>query len=98
MEPDVYVLRPYMIHLVLRKIDSIHAIVIDLQQIMFNPQVIEQSLEPYCLLHRLRHGHVLGLCNRNAMVDCRIERQLTGAWDNVNAYPVVDQYLSRSPA
>ena len=45
----------------------------------------------------------------NAMVDCKIERQLTGAWDNVkrtstgawdnvNTHPIVDRHLSRSLA
>ena len=41
VEPDVDVLRPYMIYLILCQIDSTHAISIDLQQILINPQVIE---------------------------------------------------------
>jgi len=96
MESDVYVLRPCMIYLV--QINNTHAITVDFQQILFNSQVIEQPLKAYCLLHSLRHGHVLSSVVDNATLDCRIEHQLTGALDNVNTYPIVDRRLSRSPA
>ena len=46
------------------QIDSIHAITVDLQQILINSQVIEQPLKPYYLLHSRRHGHILGLRSR----------------------------------
>ena len=68
-----------MIHLVLYQIDGTHAIILDLQQILINPQVIEQPLK----VHHLFIASVMAMYSvsvvDNVTVDCRIERQLTGA-------------------
>jgi len=83
--------------MILCQIDSTHAITVDLQESMINSQVIKQPLKLNCLLHSLRHDYS-GFIVDNATVNCRIERQLTSAWDNVNTYLVINQRLSKSPA
>ena len=70
VEPDINMVHPCMIYLVLCQIDSTHAITIDLQQILINYQVVKQHLKPNCLLHSLRHGYILGL--RSRLFDSRL--------------------------
>ena len=97
VEPDVNVFHPCMLYLIFCQIDSTHAITIDLQQILINHQVIKQPLKTNCLFHSLLMIIYSASVEDNVTVDYRIKRQLTGAWDNVNTYLIVDRRLSRSP-
>ena len=54
--------------------DITYAIIIDLQQILINPQVIEQPLKPNCLLIASVMTIYLASIIGNAIIECRVER------------------------
>ena len=82
-------LHPCMIHLILCQIDSTHAITVDLQEIMINPQVVKQPLKPIASFI----ASIMAIYSASAVdkmtIDYRTEYQLISTWDNVNTYPIV---------
>ena len=70
----------------------------DLQEVMSDSQIIHQALKPNRLLHSFVKAIYSTSVVNKAIVDCKVLRQLTGARDKVNTYPIVDRHLSRSPA
>ena len=72
-------LHPCMIHLILCQIDSTHAITVDLQEIMINPQVVKQPLKPIVsFIDSVMAIYSAPVAN-NAITYYRVERQLTDA-------------------
>ena len=84
-----------MIDLVLHQIYSTHTITIDHQLILFNLQIIKQSLKPNTLFYSICHDHIFSFYYQQSYSRLQSWAPTHRCLRNVKTYSVIDQHLSK---